>query len=380
MKKEILFWCPFTSKVGTISAVIQSSIALSKSKKINCKIMNVYGEFDDYDKILKQYNIKKIRLIKNNLIKFLPKKGFFWSRLNYILIFLFGFFPLLNYLQKNKKDILFVYLISSLPFIISSIFNLKNKIIFRVSGRIKYSFLRKAVWFLAKNKIDRILIQTKIAKKLLIEKKIFKKKKILYVEDPIIDLDKINFLKKQKIEKKFLNKNYYLSIGRLTVQKNFSFLIKNIEQIIKNYDFHLLILGDGEEKEKLFEMIKQKKLLHKIHLLGHKKNVYKYLQKSKGLLCTSLWEEPGFVIQEAASCKKIILTSDCKSGPAEFLENGKYGFVFKSNNPRSFKEQFNSMINNKKEHRKMIKINYKKIKNYTKESFAKKMLDEFKSF
>ena len=76
MKKEILFWCPFTSKVGTISAVIQSSIALSKSKKINCKIMNVYGEFDDYDKILKQYNIKKIRLIKNNLIKFCLKVSF----------------------------------------------------------------------------------------------------------------------------------------------------------------------------------------------------------------------------------------------------------------------------------------------------------------
>ena len=36
--------------------------------------MNVYGEFDDYDKILKQYNIKKIRLIKNNLIKFCLKK------------------------------------------------------------------------------------------------------------------------------------------------------------------------------------------------------------------------------------------------------------------------------------------------------------------
>ena len=183
---------------------------------------------------------------------------------------------------------MFVYLISSLPFIISSIFNLKNKIIFRVSGRIKYSFLRKAVWFLAKNKIDRILIQTKIAKKLLIEKKIFKKKKILYVEDPIIDLDKINFLKKQKIEKKFLNKNYYLSIGRLTVQKNFSFLIKNIEQIIKNYDFHLLILGDGEEKEKLFETIKQK-TTNKIHLLGHKKmsaNIYKI----KRIIMYIAWE------------------------------------------------------------------------------------------
>ena len=36
-----------------------------------------------------------------------------------------------------------------------------------------------------------------------------------------------------------------------------------------------------------------------------------------------LWEEPGFVIQEAAACKKIILTSNCESGPSEFLNHGK---------------------------------------------------------
>ena len=96
MKKEILFWCPFTSKVGTISAVIQSSIALSKSKKINCKIMNVYGEFDDYDKILKQYNIKKIRLIKNNLIKFLLKRFLLEQIKLYfnILVWIFSFIKL----------------------------------------------------------------------------------------------------------------------------------------------------------------------------------------------------------------------------------------------------------------------------------------------
>ena len=101
------------------------------------------------------------------------------------------------------------------------------------------------------------------------------------------------------------------------------------------------------------------------------KNIYKYLNKSKGLICTSLWEEPGFIIQEAAACKKIILASDCDSGPSEFLEKGKSGFIFKSNNPKSFITSFSLMLKNKKKHKKMIKENHKKILNYTK-IFCKK--------
>ena len=77
MNKQILFWCPHFSQVGTINAVLQSALALSNSKKIKCKIMNVYGEFDNYKKLLKKNNIKEIKLIKNDLIKKIPKKRFF---------------------------------------------------------------------------------------------------------------------------------------------------------------------------------------------------------------------------------------------------------------------------------------------------------------
>ena len=59
MNKQILFWCPFLSQVGTINAVINSALALSKSKKIDCKIMNVYGEFDNYNKFLGKIILKK---------------------------------------------------------------------------------------------------------------------------------------------------------------------------------------------------------------------------------------------------------------------------------------------------------------------------------
>ena len=88
-----------------------------------------------------------------------------------------------------------------------------------------------------------------------------------------------------------------------------------------------------------------------------------------GLICTSLWEEPGFIIQEAASCKKIILTSDCYSGPSEFLDYNKGGYVFRNNNKESFIYNFKKMIQEKSKHKKKINKNYKKIKLYTKKNF-----------
>ena len=115
MKKKLLFWCPFLSDVGTINATLQSMESLQESKKFNCKIMNVYGEFDEYSSLFKKKNIEEIKLLKNRFVKKLPKKGFIWSRLNYILIFILSLFPLFVYLKKNKEEIMFIYLLSSLP-------------------------------------------------------------------------------------------------------------------------------------------------------------------------------------------------------------------------------------------------------------------------
>lgn len=370
MTKTITFWCPFLGNVGTKKAVLQSAKALSATKNFNCKIINVFGEFDNYKKFFKQNKIEEIKLIKNRILINLPKKGFFWSRLNFILIILFGFIPLHIYLKNNKKDFLFVYLLSSLPFLVTTLFNFKNKIIFRISGRVTFSFFRKKIWSFAKNKIHKIYIQTKYSQQMLIKQKIFTRNKISFLEDPIIDIKEINKVKNQKIENKFNKKKFYVAIGRLTKQKNFKFLINSIEEIIKKNSFKLLIIGDGEEKYSLSKMIKEKNLTKKIFLIGQKNNIFKYLCKSEGLICSSLWEEPGFVIQEAAACKKIILTSNCESGPAEFLENGKHGFVFINNNKESFEKNFIKLLLNKKNHKKIIKINYKKIGKYSKNYFV----------
>ena len=74
---------------------------------------------------------------------------------------------------------------------------------------------------------------------------------------------------------------YFLSIGRLSKQKNFKYLIdefKLFKNENKNSNIKLLIIGDGEEKTKLFETINNLGIADKVLLLGFQKNIY-LLQK-----------------------------------------------------------------------------------------------------
>ena len=185
-------------------------------------------------------------------------------------------------------------------------------------------------------------------------------------------------MKKEQIEKFFLKKKYFLSIGRLTNQKNFLFLVKCLQKILEKKNLLFVILGEGKERIKIENYINKFNLSKNVILPGYKKNIFKYLHNSSGLICTSLWEEPGFVIQEAAACKKIILTSDCYTGPAEFVNYGKTGYVFKSNNQKSFIKNFENLMKQKNLHKEKIKKNYNKTTLYTKKYFLseiKKILD-----
>ena len=40
---------------------------------------------------------------------------------------------------------------------------------------------------------------------------------------------------------------------------------------------------------------------------------------------------PWFVMIEAALCNSLVISSDCKNGPKEFLINGKAGIIFENN-------------------------------------------------
>ena len=105
----------------------------------------------------------------------------------------------------------------------------------------------------------------------------------------------------------------------MTKQKNHKFLINNFKVLKNKYkDLKLVILGQGELEQDLKKISKSLDLNEDILFLGYKKNVFKYLEKSIAFVLTSEWEDPGFVLIEAASTRTTIISSNCKNGPKEF--------------------------------------------------------------
>ena len=211
------------------------------------------------------------------------------------------------------------------------------------------------LWILGRNKISFITTPTIETLKNLKKEDIFKDNKIHFLPDPVFIKDDIQ-IKKKKIK----YKNYIINIGRLTKQKNQEILIHSFNDILKKYKkLKLIILGSGEKYKYLKRLSKDLKIEKKIIFLGHVSEPYQYIKNALCVCITSLWEDPGFVMIEGAALKKIVICSNCKSGPIEFLENGNTGFLFKNNNYKDLTRVFNKFMNTDKK-----KIDYKIKKNY----------------
>ena len=362
MKKKIFYWSPFFSNIATVKSVLNSAISLKKfSKEYQPFIIDVFGEWDEYKYLLIEKNIS---IKKLNLDLFFRKKkinGYFKSRYYQIKIFLLAFFPLIKLLKKNQPDYIILHLVTSLPMLINFFFKNKSKVILRISGLPKLNFFRKFFWNIFLKKISRVTTPTKATLNIL--KKEFNIDKIFLLRDPILHIKNI---KKNRI-KNDNKKKTFVSIGRLTKQKNFIFLLKCFKEIVKkNSEINLNILGEGEEYEKLKKYIKKNNLEKNIFLKGYQEKIYEYLSLSDAFILSSLWEDPGFVLIEAAYANIPIISSDCRNGPIEILDNGKNGFLYKSNDIKEFIKTFEIFKNSNPSSIYEKTINAKKMsRNYT---------------
>ena len=338
MKKKIYYWSPFLSPIATCKAVINSAFSLSKfSNKYECTIINFFSEFNLYNDQIKKKNINLINCYNFNWSKYLPYHGYLKSRLSFIIFFILGFFPLVKTLKIKKPDFLVIHLISSLPLLILILFKFETKFILRISGFPKLNFFRKFLWKFAFKKIYCVTCPTKNTFNYIKTLNLVEKSKLKILYDPVINLNEI--AKKKNGLVNF--ENYYLSIGRLTNQKNFLFLCKAFKKLKqKNSEIKLLIAGTGEQKKEISNFIKKNKLEKNIVLLGYQKNILPFLKKAKGFILSSLWEDPGFVLIEAAICRKLILSSNAWPGPTELIIDKVNGYIFENNNMDSFLKKF----------------------------------------
>lgn len=167
----------------------------------------------------------------------------------------------------------------------------------------------------------------------------------------VIDEDEIFKKADQIIDKnRNLSQIQLLAVGRLTKQKNFSYLIETCRMLRDDgYNFHLDILGEGPERENLEKQIEKLKLTDVIKLQGFIENPYAWMKLSDIIICSSKYEGISTVVQEALILGKPVVTTPC-TGMEELLGKSEFGIIC-GNDYNDLYKSVSDIIKNKEKYK-----------------------------
>lgn len=116
-----------------------------------------------------------------------------------------------------------------------------------------------------------------------------------------------------------------LGAGRLTRQKDFATLLRAFAKLYRQQGCRLMILGEGRLRGQLEKLAADLKVSEAVSLPGHVANPHAYMAKASAFVLSSRWEGSPNVLTEALALGIPVVATDCPSGPAEILAQGRYG-------------------------------------------------------
>ncbi|MCG5523519.1 glycosyltransferase [Ectothiorhodospira haloalkaliphila] len=116
-----------------------------------------------------------------------------------------------------------------------------------------------------------------------------------------------------------------IGMGRLTRQKDFPTLLRAFADIQVHRPARLIILGEGGDREALATLTRSMGMDDKVSMPGFAVNPYAWLSRSHLFVLSSAWEGSPNALTEAMALGVPVVSTDCRSGPREILQDGRYG-------------------------------------------------------
>lgn len=172
------------------------------------------------------------------------------------------------------------------------------------------------------------------------------------------------------------------TISELTKNKGLQYAIEGIASFKEHcpeVEIYFVIIGDGEDKQKLIQLISENKLDNFIFLAGHVDEARKYLNAFDVFLLSSVKEGLPFVILEAGFAGVPVISTSV-GGIPEAIKNLETGLLIPPRRPQEIKNALIYLEEHKDIRRQMIKNFQNKIaEKYSFDSIVSKIEDLYKA-
>lgn len=345
---NILHWEEKMKKIKVLHLI--STDVFSGAENVACQIIKKFENNENYDMVYCSKLGKNEERLSDLNINILPIKKF-------------DYFCVKEAVKKFKPDIIHGHDIRAS--IVASLFNNKAKIISHIHANhenMRKFNLKTFLYSLTIKKYSKIIWVSQSALDSFYYLDRVKNKSIVLYN--VIDSRALF----DKIEKDNNEYNFDLVyIGRLNYQKNPERLIKIIDKVREEKkNLKVAIIGDGNLKDNIQKLIKEKKLESVVKVFGFMNNPYKVLYSSKLMIMTSRYEGTPMCALEAMTFGKPII-STITDGLADIIENDKTGFL--SNSDQELVGKIIEILDDEKKYISMssnVKIKNEEINNIEK--------------
>ena len=166
-----------------------------------------------------------------------------------------------------------------------------------------------------------------------------------------------------------------IAVGRVAEVKRFDLLAEQFVALHdKMPDWKLKIIGDGEDMQKLKEIVSRNNAEAYIELTGRMDNfeVQQQMCKASIFAMSSRSEGMPYVLMEAQSCALPIVAYDVRVGPGFIVHDGVDGFLVKEGAREEYEEKMLCLMKDNEMRRKMGLEAVKYSKYYSRENIAEK--------
>ena len=194
------------------------------------------------------------------------------------------------------------------------VFNVEQLIV-RESTPVFNRFRGLVLWFyrlrywVGYNAVNKVVCQTNDMEEQLVKHVPFLSHKTVVINNPL-NTEKI-FHQATQAPSLVFTRPYIIAAGRLMKLKRFHLLIEAYAQLQGDKP-DLVILGDGDERSNLEELIRVRNLEERVFLPGYRANPFPYFQKAAvAIVCSEVEGFPNTILQMLLLNDKCICTACC---------------------------------------------------------------------